>query len=94
MLGLFCLPLVLCVYRGVVTVVARYGSRRVLGSVSCPRSLHGLSPSGLKRMYTRLHRCVVSMLSRGPKRLKTDLNAMRLAITLRCIFGAPCSHVM
>lgn len=77
-----------------VVKVRRSGLCGLLRDVSAPSSLHRLDTSGLPRIYGRLERGVVSRLSYGPKRFNSDLNMVRLAITLRCMFGAPCSHVM
>lgn len=75
-------------------VEARPAACGLLGAVAFPRSLHRLDMRRLPRIYGRLERSVVGRISYGPKRFTTDLNAMRLAITLRCMFGAPCSHVI
>lgn len=66
----------------------------LLGTLGAPRSLQQLAPRRLPTMYSRLERSVVGRISYGPNRFTTDLKIIRLAITLRCMFGAPCSHVI
>lgn len=83
-----------CFYAGFPEVVGGRPVCGLLGAVSCPRSLQGLGMRRLPRMYGRLERSVVGRLYYGPKRFTTDLKAIRLAMTLRCICGAPCSHVI
>lgn len=66
----------------------------LLDGVGCPGSLHGLDVSRLPRMYGRLERSVVSRITMGPNRFTSSLNIIRVAMTLRCICGAPRSHVI
>lgn len=66
----------------------------ILRGIGSPGSLGGLSRTRLGRLYTRVERCVVGAISRANKRLTSGLNIIRLAITLRGIFGDPASRVI